>query len=145
MSRITLNHYNLMTRDLAATVAFYTEVLGLKSGFYPAELGPGAWLYDSNGVPVVHTQEVVDANFAEVAGKTAARLGNLRGPLARDELWGSGTLDHVAFLCEDYDGFRDRLKAQGVPFRESGVASAAVQQLFLRDPNGVIVELNFPR
>ena len=143
MPKITLNHYNLMTRKLDETVAFYTSVLGLKTGFYPVELGPGAWLYDSTDTPVVHTQEVIDENFAEVAAKTQARLGDLRKPFSIDDLWGSATVDHVAFQCEDIDAFRAHLQDLDVPFRESGVASAAVRQIFLCDPNGVILELNF--
>jgi catechol 2,3-dioxygenase-like lactoylglutathione lyase family enzyme len=143
MSRITLEHYNLMTARLRETVAFYTDVLGLYEGFYPAELGPGAWMYDSTDTPVVHMQEVIAENFEAVAGKTRNRLGDLRAPLELDKLYGTATLDHIAFSCEDIEGFKAKLDRLGVPYRETGVASAAVRQLFLRDPNGVILELNF--
>ncbi len=143
MAGIKLEHYNLMTARLRETVEFYTAVLGLYEGFYPTELGPGAWLYDSTDTPVVHMQEVVAENFPEITAKTRARLGDMRAPLVLDQLYGTATIDHVAFACEDLDGFRERLRRLEIPFKESGVASAAVRQIFLRDPNGIILELNF--
>lgn len=143
MGRIKLEHYNLMTARLRETVEFYTKVLGLYEGFYPTELGPGAWMYDSTDTPVVHMQEVVAENFGEVSAKTRNRLGDLRAPLELDALYGTATLDHIAFSCEDIDTFRAHLETLEIPFRETGVVSAAVRQIFLRDPNGVILELNF--
>jgi catechol 2,3-dioxygenase-like lactoylglutathione lyase family enzyme len=144
MARIRLEHYNLKTRHLAETVAFYTRAVGLREGFYPgAELGPGAWLYDTDGTPVVHMQEVTDATFEMVATRTEERLGSLRKRLVPDDLDGTGTIDHIAFACDDIDGFRARLHALGVAFRENAVVAAAVRQIFLRDPNGIILELNF--
>ncbi len=145
MARITLEHYNLMTARLGETVEFYTSALGLHAGFYPPELGPGAWLYDSTETAVVHMQEVDPADFAAHAAKVTGRLGELRRSLGPDVPEETGTIDHVAFSCEDIEEYKARLGRLGVPFRESQVASAAVRQLFLRDPNGVILELNFRR
>ncbi len=48
-----LDHYTIVTADLDASVAFYTEVLGLKDGPRPAFDAPGAWLYCDDR-PVVH-------------------------------------------------------------------------------------------
>jgi len=144
MAGMRLEHYNLKTRDLAATVRFYTEVIGLTEGFYPAkELGPGAWLYDESGTPVVHMQSVTPDTFPEVKASTDRRLGDLRKPLQWDDLEGTGTIDHVAFAAQDYDGFRARLDRLRVPYRETGITSAGIKQIFLRDPNGIILELNF--
>ncbi|HLY56659.1 MAG TPA: VOC family protein [Stellaceae bacterium] len=139
-----LEHYNLKTRDLAATVRFYTEVVGLTEGFYPGkELGPGAWLYDASGTPVVHMQSVTPENFDDIRASTAQRLGDLRRPLAWDDLDGTGTIDHVAFAADDYEGFTARLDRLGIAYRATSIASANIRQIFLRDPNGIILELNF--
>jgi catechol 2,3-dioxygenase-like lactoylglutathione lyase family enzyme len=145
MSKIKLEHYNLMTKKLRETVDFYSQVLGLYEGFYPIELGPGAWLYDSTDTPVVHMQEVVERErFDKRIASTSGRIrDNAAAKLEYDNLYGSGTIDHIAFSCEDIEGFKGRLGELGVPFGETGVASAAVRQLFLRDPNGIVVELNF--
>jgi hypothetical protein len=39
---------------------------------------------------------------------------------------------------------RERLGARGIPFRERRVPGMALDQIFLEDPNGVTIELNFP-
>jgi catechol 2,3-dioxygenase-like lactoylglutathione lyase family enzyme len=142
---IKLEHYNLMTKKLRQSVDFYSKVLGLYEGFYPVELGPGAWLYDSTDTPVVHMQEVLDEDRLETRIRnTSGRIADGAGAeLEFERLYGSGTIDHIAFSCEDIEGFRARLGKLGVPFGENLVVSAAVKQLFLRDPNGIVVELNF--
>jgi catechol 2,3-dioxygenase-like lactoylglutathione lyase family enzyme len=145
MARIKLEHYNLMTKRLRETVDFYVQALGLYEGFYPVELGPGAWLYDSTDTPVVHMQEISADTFEDRKAATAGRIkdGKDSSPRDFDAVYGAGTIDHIAFNCEDIDGFKARLKQLEVPFGETGLASATVRQLFLRDPNGVVVELNF--
>ena len=144
MAGIKLEHYNLMTKKLRETVAFYASVLGLYEGFYPVELGPGAWLYDSTDTPVVHMQEITPDSFEARQAATSLRIKDgAAAPLDFAGLYGAGTIDHIAFACEDFDGFCARLRGLGVAFAETGIASAAVRQLFLRDPNGIVVELNF--
>jgi catechol 2,3-dioxygenase-like lactoylglutathione lyase family enzyme len=141
---IKLEHYNLMTKRLRETVDFYSKVLGLYEGFYPVELGPGAWLYDSTDTPVVHMQEITPDSFDARQKATSLRIKDgAAASLEFDRLYGAGTIDHIAFACQDYDDFCGRLRGLGVPFAETGIASAAVRQLFLRDPNGIVVELNF--
>jgi len=39
-----LDHYNVSTRDLGATVRFYEDILGLVNGPRPPFDFPGAWL-----------------------------------------------------------------------------------------------------
>ena len=142
---IKLEHYNLMTKRLRETVDFYAQVLGLYEGFYPVELGPGAWLYDSTDTPVVHMQEITEESYEARKAMTAGRIkgGKDGAPREYEKVYGSATIDHIAFACEDIDAFRERLQTLGVPFGETGLASAAVRQMFLRDPNGIVVELNF--
>ena len=57
----------------------------------------------------------------------------------------TGRLDHIAFAATDVDGVRKRLQVQGVKFRESIVPRTGDTQFFLYDPDGVGVELNFPK
>lgn len=54
----------------------------------------------------------------------------------------TGRLDHIAFASTDVEGIRKRL--QSMKFRESIVPRTGDTQIFLYDPNGVGVELNFP-
>src|SRR5689334_10003915 len=117
MARIKLEHYNLMTKKLRQTVDFYSKVLGLYEGFYPTSLGPGAWLYDSTDTPVVHMQEVLDEGRLEsrLAGTSGRIKDGAAADLAFDNLYGSGTIDHIAFNCEGVDEFKSRLGELGVP------------------------------
>lgn len=52
-------------------------------------------------------------------------------------------VDHVAFAAADIDAVREHLHARGVDFQEREVPRLGQRQLFLRDPNGIRIELNF--
>ena len=112
-----LDHVTVNCADLARSRAFYAEVLGLIDGKRPAFPFPGAWLYAGDH-PVVHL----------VGGAPS-------GP--------TGSFDHVAFEASDFPATRARLAGMGVDFQENTFAAAGLSQIFLRDPDGVKLELNF--
>ncbi len=118
---VNLDHYTVCARDLNASIDFYESVLGLKRGKRPNFNFPGAWLY-AGAAPIVH----------------------LVGDRAKDQPGTTGHLDHIAFLCRDLPAFRERLKQLGQIFDERRVPDQAIIQLFLIDPDGIKVELNFP-
>jgi catechol 2,3-dioxygenase-like lactoylglutathione lyase family enzyme len=118
-----LNHVTVRTKEMERTRDFYVTVLGMTVGFRP-DLGfPGYWLYVGKK-PVVHL-------VPESAGIGA-------GP-SED----TGDFDHVAFLADDYESTCARLRALGLEFRANDVPAARLRQLFLTDPNRVMIELNF--
>ena len=51
---------------------------------------------------------------------------------------------HVAFGGTGLDEMRARLTASGLAFEEKVVPRDGIIQLFVRDPEGVKLELNFP-
>ena len=55
----------------------------------------------------------------------------------------ASTYDHAAFACEDRPGFEARLRERGIDYRVAEVPLTGQVQLFLRDPSGHGVELNF--
>jgi hypothetical protein len=57
----------------------------------------------------------------------------------------TGRLDHIAFAATDVAAVRYRLKAGNVSFREQIVPRTGDTQIFLYNPDGVGVELNFPK
>lgn len=122
---VRLDHNNINATDLAATIAFYEDVIGLRSGDFPGRPGQGAWLYDDSDTPVVH----VVAVDPPADGRSACR--------------GSGAIDHMAFRCGDYDGMKARIEDRGLAFRCNDVPSIGLRQLFVDDPSGITVELNF--
>jgi catechol 2,3-dioxygenase-like lactoylglutathione lyase family enzyme len=115
-----IDHINIGTDRLAETVAFFREALGLVEGFRPPFGVGGAWLYAGDGA-VVHLVDLP------------------KGKRPCDE----AALDHFAFAIDDWDGARQRLEAAGVKYRATDVPGAPIRQIFLRDPNGVNIELNY--
>ncbi len=113
-----LDHVTVNCADLDRSRAFYAEVLGMNDGARPAFPFPGAWLYLGER-PVVHL--VGAAKGAE----------------------NTGSFDHVAFEAEDFAGVRARLDEMKIDYRENAFPAARLHQLFLRDPDGVKIELNF--
>jgi catechol 2,3-dioxygenase-like lactoylglutathione lyase family enzyme len=129
-----LEHFLVMTHDVDGTRDFYRDVLGMQEGFRP-ELGfLGHWLYLGD-TPVIH--------IAEWASYTAhsQRLGI---PVTRPAP-GTGPLDHVAFNGEDrhYGELRQRLEQRGLAFHPHDSPGIGLRQIFLEDPNGLKLELNF--
>ena len=127
-----LQHYTIEPSDLERTKEFYCDVLGLENGDRPPLDFPGYWLY-SGGTATVH-----------LMGTRKAREGIVvRGTEKKYE--DTGRLDHIAFAASDVDGVRKRLQSRGVKFRESIVPRTGDTQFFMYDPDGVGVELNFPK
>ena len=55
----------------------------------------------------------------------------------------TGSLDHIAFRGTDAAATISRLKARGIAFREAVLSDIGLHQVFVRDPNGIMVEMNF--
>ena len=53
------------------------------------------------------------------------------------------SFDHVAFKTGDYEGVLKKLKTLNIPFEEKPIPGMAAHQIFLCDPAGNRVELNF--
>jgi catechol 2,3-dioxygenase-like lactoylglutathione lyase family enzyme len=122
MSVGVLDHYNVSTRKLGDTVRFYEEVLGLVNGPRPAFDFPGAWLY-SEGHPVLHLNDI--------------------SPTDKPQQPNSGVIDHIAFGSRGFEAIRQHLTQKEVPFRVNQVPNSRRWQIFLSDPNNVLIELNF--
>ena len=126
-----LQQFTIEPSNLEATKAFYCDVLGLENGDRPPLGFPGYWLY-SGGVPTVH-----------LLGPRTPREGIVvRGTEKKFD--DTGRFDHIAFAATDLPGVRKRLEAKKVTFREQVVPRTGAAQIFLYDPDGVGVELNFP-
>ena len=113
-------HVNTRSADVERTRAFY-ERLGLRVGDRPPFPSRGYWMYLGEQ-PVLHLVQRKDGE-------------------AHHE--GSGNLDHVAFQAVDLEGTRRALTEAGLGFREAIVPRDNTVQIFVRDPDGIQVELNF--
>ena len=135
--KLRLDHYNLRTPKIQETIDFYTSVLGLLVGPRPSTR-PGAWLYDRADVPVVHVSGIDTSN-----PQAMKELEDHLGAKDLSTLEGSGAIDHVAFDGPDFAGALAHLQHLGVAYTERDVPQLSLKQLFVTDPNGVTVELNF--
>lgn len=124
MPATDLHHLAIKTDDVDATVRFWNEVIGSHSVDRPDFPFPGAWL--QFGTTMIH-----------LYGGDAAK--NDDGGFDR----GSAAIDHVALAAEGFDEMRDMLIDKKLDWRQLDIPSFKIWQLFVHDPNGVLVELNF--
>ena len=135
MSLSSLDHCSMRTVKLEETRDFYVNMLGMVDGDRPDFPFPGAWLY-VDGVAVVH---IIGVDPKDSSG-LASYLG---GEVGADALTGSGAFDHIAFRAKDPELLMSRLKGNGYEYRERDIPSMNLCQVFIEDPNGVTIELNY--
>lgn len=139
MTITKLAHYAIRTADLEASRRFYCDILGFREGFRPTFKFPGHWLYigdDEKDFGVVHLIGI-DRDAPE-------GLVEYLGDKDEESLSGSGAVDHIAFLASDLKTMRVRFDREGIAYRERTVPNLGLHQVFLDDPSGMTVELNFP-
>ncbi len=120
---LSINHIQLVAeKDLVLKLRdFYCDVVGLTEGFRPEFERFGFWLYISD---------------KDVLHLITPKQGDNRSLQ-------KSSYDHVAFKTGDYIGVLQKLKSLHIPFEEKLIPGMAAHQIFLRDPAGNRVELNF--
>ena len=116
-----IDHFNIRTREPDRLCEFYTKVLALEIGDRPPFDSPGVWLY-AGGHPILHV------GIAEEGG---ADVDNTL------------PLDHIALETEGLMDAVARLEEAGIDYRMVDVPGREMKQIFVRDPDGVALELNF--
>jgi len=114
-----LNHVAVLTKHLAASKAFYRDVLGFAEIVRPPFDFDGAWLFNYG----VQIHLIVDASVPDSSGPIQTRD------------------PHLAFEVDDLDAVARHLEARGIPFRKNIVEATARRQIFFRDPDGHHIEV----
>lgn len=124
MSVLHIDHYNLRAKReiLDELQKFYCAIVGLKIGERPAFRSFGYWLYAGDKA-VLHLSESSPDEIREV---------NV-----------TGIFHHIAFACDGLQEFEIHLNKLGVQYRKAQVPQTKQIQLFLSDPVGNGIELNF--
>ena len=120
---LSINHIQLVAeKDLVVQLRdFYCDVVGLTEGFRPVFERFGFWLY--------------------IEDKDVLHLITPKEGDGRSQQ--KSSFDHIAFKTADYQGVLQKLKSLNIPFEEKPIPGMAAHQIFLRDPAGNRVELNF--
>jgi catechol 2,3-dioxygenase-like lactoylglutathione lyase family enzyme len=127
-----LEHYLVLSEDIHKTRDFYCGLLGMTERFRPQLDFPGFWLY-VDGTPCLHIAE----------WQTYAAWTRAVGIPISTKAPGTGPVDHIAFNATGFDDMRARLTSRNVALSENSLDDIGLRQLFVRDPNGVAIELNF--
>jgi catechol 2,3-dioxygenase-like lactoylglutathione lyase family enzyme len=135
----TLAHYSVRTTRLEASRHFYVDVLGFREGFRPPFDFPGLWLYKGDDEAQFGVVHIIGIDPDAPQGLIA-----YLGDKSEQTLHGSAAIDHLAFLATDLIDMRRRLQQAGLTFRERTVPSIGLHQVFVEDPSGVTIELNYP-
>lgn len=128
MGAVGLEHVNIVAADIGATCAFYERLLDMEARPIPVMPDyPGRWIYDRGGHPIIHVQ---------------VHNPERHGPLGEARAT-TGAIDHVALACDDFEGMKARCAEMGLDYKVSELPGADFRQLFVSDPDNVLLELNF--
>jgi catechol 2,3-dioxygenase-like lactoylglutathione lyase family enzyme len=124
-----LDHINIVTDDLDRAEAFYRDLLSLERRDAPPPLthATARWMHDADGRAILH-------------------LNSLDSPRHFDRDMAprpTGALHHVALRCTGHDDTLARIEAMGLEHRCNHVAAIGLRQIFVADPDQVLLELNF--
>jgi catechol 2,3-dioxygenase-like lactoylglutathione lyase family enzyme len=129
-----IEHFLVAADDIDATRDWYARVLGMKPGPHPDFGFPVHWMY-LDDLDVVHI------------GPSARAAGEIQkqylGRTSQDQGTGTGALDHIAFRATGLRQTLEHLRAEAIQFSQRRANGQALFQLFLYDPNGIKIELNF--
>jgi catechol 2,3-dioxygenase-like lactoylglutathione lyase family enzyme len=133
MPLTTLDHYFVRVKDLERSRRFYCDALGFEVMPRPALPFPGYWLGVGGKVQVHMGPDGAPAEATHYFGTTPRS--------ARDN---AGVVDHIAFQATDPDALAKRLNALGLRSRTRCIPEIQLFQIFVADPDGLWIELNFP-
>jgi catechol 2,3-dioxygenase-like lactoylglutathione lyase family enzyme len=127
-----LNHYFVRANDLEETRRFYCDVLGFEVMPRPDLPFEGYWL-GTNGSVQIHMgpHGIPQADHFYLGTREAAATDH------------SGVVDHIAFLATDPEQMSARLEEFGLEGTKRYLPDYGLCQLFVDDPNGLTIELNF--
>ena len=117
----SLDHITVITKDLKKTKDFYVNILGMNIDYdRPPFKFDGIWL-SLNKRAVVHVvvkeELIIDENLLP-------------------------TLDLVAFRAKDMKKIKLNLKENSISYDERITPDNKISQIFLKDPNGIKIEIS---
>ncbi len=148
-----INHLALVCKDMARTVAFYRDVLGMpliKTIELPAGLGQHFFFDCGNGDALAFFW------FADAPEAAPGIAAPAHRPDTGELTSAHGSMNHVAFAVppEAIDGYVERLRAAGIDCTdvanhddsEWGISAELnegvfVRSIYFQDPDGILLEM----
>lgn len=117
-----LDHVNIQTTQVEKMVAWYRDVLGMRSGPRPDFPFSGAWLYTGD-TAVIHL------------------VGQRGDPAVGSEV--KLKLEHFALTATDYVAFEETLSKESIPHQRFVLDTVGLIQFHLRAPDGNQIHIDF--
>ncbi|MEK9660134.1 MAG: VOC family protein [Alphaproteobacteria bacterium] len=132
-----LEHFLVVAHDYEETVDWYIDNLGFTKGPHP-DFGADVevtWLYlgDRDIIHIVPPRKDDPPQESVIRSATPEEIAQ-----------GSRPIHHIAFRAENRKEMTARFKDKGITYLEQQASKQDLYQVFVRDPNGITVELNFP-
>ena len=115
---VKLHHVSFASRNLEASRAFFSGVLGLAEIERPGFTFPGIWY-------ALGDRQLHIIGDQAAGAEPASRLSRS---------------DHVALEVADVTAVCRTLALHGIPYQEGGNLSLGMEQIFCRDPDGHVLE-----
>ena len=130
----SLDHWSIASKRLEDSRKFYEDILGLEAGFRPKLKSTGYWMYAGDKA-IIH---LVKDESEDLDGTPLPE-----GQGTREDMEDSGIDNHIAFTIEDADEVLNLLKDRNIGYWDRDLSDRGLYQIFIKDPNGVILELNY--
>ncbi len=121
MNIIMLEHINLKTTRMPEMIIWYEKILGLSEGYRPPFGVVGAWLYRGDW-PMIHLLAVDEQKTPD-----------------------DPQMEHMAFRAQELKSFLEILHEMKIPFKSYRVPELRILQVYISDPDGNNMHIDFPR
>lgn len=127
-----LNHFFVRCNDLECSKDWYCKVLGFEEMPRPPFPFKGYWL-GVNGKIQIHMGQhgIANSDLYYIGSPADAATSN------------TGVVDHIAFLADKPEEFRQRFESMKIDYRARTLPDFDLYQMFFKDPDGLTIELNF--
>lgn len=124
--KFELHHVDILTDDMAKSLAFYQEKLGMELVFHS----------DEGGTDVAFLADRANTQFfIELVGPPFI---DFQEPFFKDH---GPSMDHFSFLVEDADAWYEKLRPGGVNFITQPTEFLGVKEFYFYDASGTIAEI----
>jgi len=118
------------------------DLLGLEEGPRPKLKSKGYWLYAGEDAVIHLVEKGTNPDASTGAHEGTDRKFWKQGKADKINVLEAGNDDHIALSVEDSLGAVQFMKDNGLPYWDRLLADRGLYQIFVLDPNGVVVELN---